>query len=128
MDQIVEFIGGSVLPIFFIIVIVVLIVSYIGSRYKIAGANEALVVSGQRDKSPDGKRNLKVVRGGGVIVMPLIHKVGQAQADRPPDQREPRRRRVPAGHQGRRPGRRHVQDRRRRRGDPKRGRTVPGIG
>ena len=39
--------------------------------------NEALVVSGQRDKSPDGHKNLKVVRGGGVIVMPLIHKVGR---------------------------------------------------
>jgi flotillin len=77
VSQIVDFIGGSVLPIFFIIIIVVLIVSYIGSRYKVAGANEALVVSGQRDKSPDGHKNLKVVRGGGVIVMPLIHKVGR---------------------------------------------------
>jgi flotillin len=77
VDQIVEFIGGSVLPIFFIIIVVVLIVSYIGSRYKVAGANEALVVSGKRDKSPDGQKNLKVVRGGGVIVMPLIHKVGR---------------------------------------------------
>jgi flotillin len=77
VDQILEFVGGSVLPIFFIIIVVVLIVSYIGSRYKVAGANEALVVSGKRDKSPDGQKNLKVVRGGGVIVMPLIHKVGR---------------------------------------------------
>ena len=63
--------------IFAIIIVVVLIVSYIGSRYKVAAANEALVVSGQRDKSPDGRRNLKVVRGGGVIVLPLVHKVGK---------------------------------------------------
>lgn len=77
MDRLFDFIGSGVLPIFFIIVIVVLIVSYIGSRYKVAGANEALVVSGQRDKGPDGHKNLKVVRGGGVIVMPLIHKVGK---------------------------------------------------
>lgn len=77
MSQIVDFIGSGVLPIFFIIIVIVLIVSYIGSRYKVAGANEALVVSGQRDKSPDGHKNLKVVRGGGVIVMPLIHKVGK---------------------------------------------------
>ena len=77
MSQIFDFIGSGVLPIFFVIIIIVLIVSYIGSRYKVAGANEALVVSGQRDKSPDGRRNLKVVRGGGVIVMPLIHKVGR---------------------------------------------------
>ncbi len=77
LDGIFDFIGGGVIPIFMIIVVVVLIVSYIGSRYKVAGANEALVVSGQRDRGPDGRRNLKVVRGGGVIVLPLIHKVGK---------------------------------------------------
>ena len=38
MSQIFDFIGGGVLPIFFIIIVVVLIVSYIGSRYKVAGA------------------------------------------------------------------------------------------
>ncbi len=76
-DGVVDFIGGSVLPIFLIIIVVVLIVSYIGSRYKVAGANEALVVSGQRDQGPDGRRNLKVVRGGGVIALPLVHKVGK---------------------------------------------------
>ncbi len=76
-DGIFDFIGGGVIPIFLAIVIVVLIVSYIGSRYKVAGANEALIVSGQRDRGPDGRRNLKVVRGGGVIVLPLINKVGK---------------------------------------------------
>jgi flotillin len=77
LDGVFDFIGEGVIPIFAIIVVVVLIISYIGSRYKVAGANEALVVSGQRDTSPDGRRNLKVVRGGGVIVLPLIHKVGK---------------------------------------------------
>jgi flotillin len=77
LGDILNFIGGGVIPIFLIIIIVVLIVSYIGSRYKVAGANEALVVSGQRDRSPDGRKNLKVVRGGGVIVLPLVHKVGK---------------------------------------------------
>jgi flotillin len=77
VPDIFSFIGGGVIPIFLIVIIVVLIVSYIGSRYKVAGANEALIVSGQRDKGPDGTRNLKVVRGGGVIVLPLLHKVGK---------------------------------------------------
>ncbi len=77
MGEILNFIGGGVIPIFLIIIVVVLIISYIGSRYKVAGANEALVVSGQRDRSPDGRKNLKVVRGGGVIVLPLVHKVGK---------------------------------------------------
>jgi flotillin len=76
-DWLFDFLGGGVFAIFAIIVVIVLIISYIGSRYKVAAANEALVVSGQRDKSPDGRRNLKVVRGGGVIVLPLIHKVGK---------------------------------------------------
>jgi len=77
LPDILDFVGSGVIPIFLIIIVAVLIVSYIGSRYKVAGANEALVVSGQRDQSPDGRRNLKVVRGGGVIVLPLIHKVGK---------------------------------------------------
>src|SRR5687767_9812422 len=77
LDGVFDFIGGGVIPIFAIIVVGVLIISYIGSRYKVAGANEALIVSGQRDKGPDGRKNLKVVRGGGVIVLPLIHKVGK---------------------------------------------------
>ena len=76
MPDLVDIVGGSI-PIFLIIIVAVLIVSYIGSRYKVAGANEALIVSGQRDRGPDGQRNLKVVRGGGVIVLPLIHKVGK---------------------------------------------------
>jgi flotillin len=77
VGDILNFIGSGVIPIFLVIIVVVLIVSYIGSRYKVAGANEALIVSGQRDRGPDGRRTLKVVRGGGVIVLPLIHKVGK---------------------------------------------------
>ncbi len=77
LDGLFDFLGGGVFAIFLTIIVVVLIVSYIGSRYKVAGANEALVVSGQRDKTPDGRKNLKVVRGGGVIVLPLVHKVGK---------------------------------------------------
>ncbi len=77
MPDIFTFLGGGTIPIFLIIIVVVLIVSYIGSRYKVAGANEALIVSGQRDRGPDGRRNLKVVRGGGVIVLPLLNKVGK---------------------------------------------------
>ncbi|HSK53396.1 MAG TPA: SPFH domain-containing protein [Clostridia bacterium] len=76
-DELFSFVGGGVLPIFLIIVIAVLIVAYIGSRYKVAGANEALIVSGQRDRTAEGRRELKVVRGGGVVVFPLVNKVGK---------------------------------------------------
>jgi len=77
VPDIFDFIGGGVLPIFMVIIVVVLIVAYIGSRYKVAGANEALIRSGGRGRAADGTKNLKVVRGGGVIVMPLFHKVNK---------------------------------------------------
>ncbi len=77
LDAIFDFIGGGVLPVFLVVIVAGLIVAYIGSRYKVAGANEALIVSGQRDRSAEGRRELKVVRGGGVIVFPLVNKVGR---------------------------------------------------
>ena len=77
MPDLISFVGEGVIPIFLIIVIAVLIVAYIGSRYKVAGANEALIVAGQRDRATEGRRELKVVRGGGVIVFPLVNKVGR---------------------------------------------------
>ena len=77
MEGIFDFIGGSVFVIFLAIVILVLIVAYIGSRYKVAGANEALIVSGRKDKGTDGLKQIKVVRGGAVFVFPLFNKVGK---------------------------------------------------
>ncbi len=60
--------GMEVLVIFGAIVILALIVAYISSRYKVAGANEALIRSGRRTEGEE----LKVVRGGGIIVLPLV--------------------------------------------------------
>jgi len=67
----------GVIPILLIVVVLVLVVAYMGSRYKVAGANEALIVSGRRERGPEGAVGLKVVRGQGVIVLPLINKVGR---------------------------------------------------
>ena len=76
-----------VLLVFTVVVIVALLVSYVASRYKVAGANEALIVAGShgadvRDErgqvmTAAGDRGVKVVVGGGTFVMPLIHKVGR---------------------------------------------------
>ncbi|HUG30058.1 MAG TPA: SPFH domain-containing protein, partial [Candidatus Limnocylindria bacterium] len=76
MPDIFDF-GSGVIPILLIIVVLVLVVAYMGSRYKVAGANEALIVSGRRERGPEGAVGLKVVRGQGVIVLPLINKVGR---------------------------------------------------
>ena len=77
MPDIFDFVGGPVLTIFLVIIIVVLVVAYTSSRYKVAGANEALIRSGRGAKGPDGQKIIKVVRGGGVIVWPLVHKVNK---------------------------------------------------
>lgn len=77
MPDIFQFIGGGVVPVLLIVVVLVLVVAYMGTRYKVAGANEALIISGRREKGPEGQVGLKVVRGQGVIVLPLVNKVGK---------------------------------------------------
>jgi flotillin len=77
MPDILQFVGGGVIPVLLIVVVLVLVVAYMGTRYKVAGANEALIVSGRRERGPAGIVGLKVVRGQGVIVLPLINKVGR---------------------------------------------------
>jgi flotillin len=75
-DNLLEFVGGGVIPVLLIVIVLVLVVAYMGSRYKVAGANEALIVSGRRERGAEGG-GLKVVRGQGVIVLPLLNKVGR---------------------------------------------------
>ena len=67
--------------------IVALLIFYVASRYRVANANEALIVAGSRGaKVRDekgqlmvtaGDKGVKVVVGGGTFVMPLIHRVGR---------------------------------------------------
>ncbi|MBX3029292.1 MAG: flotillin family protein [Chloroflexi bacterium] len=71
-----EFIGGGTAVVFAAIIIIVLVIAYIGSRYKVAGANEALIRSGRATPGRE-EVGLKVVRGGGIIVLPLFHKLGR---------------------------------------------------
>jgi flotillin len=69
------------------VVIIVLILAFVASRYKVAGANEAIIVAGSRGAkvhdergqqiSSPGDKGVKVVVGGGTIVMPLVNRVGR---------------------------------------------------
>src|SRR5206468_357943 len=69
------------------VIMVALLVFYVASRYRVANANEALIVAGSagakvRDEkgqlmTPAGDKGVKVVVGGGTFVMPLIHRVGR---------------------------------------------------
>jgi flotillin len=77
MPDLFDFIGGGPLVVFLAVVILVLLIAYLGSRYKVAAANEALIVSGRRERGAAGEQRLKVVRGQGTIVLPLLHRVGR---------------------------------------------------
>jgi flotillin len=72
-----DFLGSGTIVVFAAVVVVVLVIAYIGSRYKVAGANEALIRSGRATPGIGAAEGLKVVRGGGMIVLPLFHKLGK---------------------------------------------------
>ena len=77
MPDIFNIVGEGTLVVFVGIVILVLLVAYLGSRYKVAGANEALIRSGRASPIGGGDAGLKVVRGQGIVVLPLFHKIGR---------------------------------------------------
>src|SRR2546422_989456 len=69
------------------VVVLLLLIAFVASRYHVAGANEALIVAdsrrskvhderGQQVSHPNDK-GVKVVVGGGTIVMPLLNRVGR---------------------------------------------------
>jgi flotillin len=69
------------------VVILILLIAFVASRYHVAGANEALIVAGSRGAkvrdergqvagSP-GDKGVKVVVGGGTFIRPLLDRVGR---------------------------------------------------
>ena len=69
------------------VVILILLIAFVSSRYHVAGANEALIVAGSRGAkvrdergqvaSTPGDKGVKVVVGGGTFVRPLLDRVGR---------------------------------------------------
>ena len=69
------------------VIILILLVAFVASRYKVASANEALIVAGSRGAkvrdekgqvlSAPGDRGVKVVVGGGTFIRPLLDRVGK---------------------------------------------------
>ena len=82
-----SFITNSPFLVVTFVVIIILILAFVASRYKVAGANEAIIVAGARGAkvrdergkvaSAPGDKGVKVVVGGGTIVMPLLNRVGR---------------------------------------------------
>jgi flotillin len=69
------------------VVILILLIAFVASRYQVASANEALIVAGSRGAkvrdergqvtSSPGDRGVKVVVGGGTFIRPLFDRVGK---------------------------------------------------
>src|SRR5438477_1152286 len=69
------------------VVILLLLIAFVASRYHVAGANEALIVAGSRGAkvrdergqvlASPGDKGGKVVVGGGTFVRPLLDRVGK---------------------------------------------------
>ncbi|MEO6351383.1 MAG: flotillin family protein, partial [Candidatus Limnocylindrales bacterium] len=90
MPDIFNFVGTGPLLAIVLIVVLALLVFYVASRYRVANANEALIVAGSRGSKVRDERGevaaataqaadkgIRVVVGGGTFVLPLIHKVGR---------------------------------------------------
>src|SRR2546421_12458518 len=69
------------------VIILILLIAFVSSRYHVAGANEALIVAGSRGAkvrdergqvvASPGDKGVKVVVGGGTFVRPLLDRVGE---------------------------------------------------
>jgi flotillin len=69
------------------VIILILLIAFVASRYKVAGANEALIVAGSRGAkvrdergqvvASPGDKGVKVVVGGGTFIRPLLDRVGK---------------------------------------------------
>ena len=69
------------------VVVLLLLIAFVASRYHVAGANEALIVAGSRGAkvrdergqmaAAPGDKGVKVVVGGGTFIRPLLDRVGK---------------------------------------------------
>ncbi len=87
MPDLFNVIGGGPLVGLVIVAILGLLVAYATTRYKVAKPNEALIISGRRGSAVRDERGtvldaaradkgVKVVVGGGILVFPLLNRVG----------------------------------------------------
>jgi flotillin len=60
-----------------IAVLVVLLISTIVTRYKVAGPNEAFIITGRRDKGSKDNTGQRVIVGGGTFVIPFVQSLAR---------------------------------------------------
>ncbi len=88
MSDLVTFGGAGALLVLAAVLVFVLLLAFAASRYRVANANEALIVAGSRgakvrDSSgrqmAPGDQGIRVVVGGGTVVWPLLNRVGRLE-------------------------------------------------
>jgi flotillin len=88
VPDIVDFTGSGALLVLAAVLVFVLLIAFAASRYRVANANEALIVAGSkgakvRDASgkqlAPGDQGIRVVVGGGTVVWPLLNRVGRLE-------------------------------------------------
>ncbi len=89
MPDLVNFSGAEVLLVLSAVLVFVLLLAFAASRYRVANANEALIVAGSkgakvRDATGQamgigGDKGIRVVVGGGTVVWPLLNRVGRLE-------------------------------------------------
>jgi flotillin len=88
MNNAVNFGGAGALLVLAAILVFVLLIAFAASRYRVANANEALIVAGSkgakvRDATGQamgaGDKGIRVVVGGGTVVWPLLNRVGRLE-------------------------------------------------
>jgi flotillin len=88
VDNFVSFGGASALLVLSAVLVFVLLIAFVSSRYRVANANEALIIAGSkgskvRDASgrvmAAGDQGIRVVVGGGTVVWPLLNRVGRLE-------------------------------------------------
>ncbi len=65
----------GVLAVLGLIVLILIVIGSVVSRYRVAGPNEAFIITGRKGKTSADLSGQKVVTGGGVFVLPFVQRL-----------------------------------------------------
>jgi len=65
----------AVIAILGLVVLILIVIGSVVSRYRVAGPNEAFIITGRKGKTSADLSGQKVVTGGGVFVLPFVQRL-----------------------------------------------------
>ena len=65
----------GVIAVLGLVVLVLIVIGSVVSRYRVAGPNEAFIITGRKGKTSADLSGQKVVTGGGVFVLPFVQRL-----------------------------------------------------